>query len=297
VSLNINQTGLSMSEANKYDQLRGTYKFENKLYEGKPYYVKRVQATAHYIYFAKNTWNLAKRLGATSLIFRASMPKVKMANATGGCPESAGKWQQKNMIGMWKNYDRLSLSCAQSGSGQRPLFLTTTSRPAMVPGQTARPAATTIGPNFNSVTTKKPIPHWTDPPPKPLPGSNDLTAQLKSAGCKCHAQTGITVVSTDSRTKSKHADQLGKYQFKGQMHSGRPVYVNAAGTYSMYWNANTKAWEVGKSVGGTAPTMKTQEKTDQICPADPVSRVSKKWTRKNMWGIWGRDKTLVVKCL
>merc|ERR1711974_593019 len=221
----------------------------------------RVQATAHYIYFAKNTWNLAKRLGATSLIFRASMPKLKMANATGGCPESAGKWQQKNMIGMWKNYDRLSLSCAQSGSGQRPLFLTTTSRPAMVPGQTARPAATTIGPNFNSVTTKKPIPHWTDPPPKPLPGSNDLTAQLKSAGCKCHAQTGITVVSTDSRAKSKHADQLGKYQFKGQMHSGRPVYVNAAGTYSMYWNTNTKAWEVGKSVGGTAPTMKTQEKT------------------------------------
>ena len=47
------------------------------MHSGKPYYVKRVQGAAHYIYFAKNTWHLAKQLGSTS-------PILKMENNAAG---------------------------------------------------------------------------------------------------------------------------------------------------------------------------------------------------------------------
>ena len=37
--------------------------------------------------------------------------------------------------------------------------------------------------------------------------------------------------STDSRTKSKHAMELGVYNFEGQLHNGRPYYIKR-GTFS-----------------------------------------------------------------
>ena len=52
------------------NEVMGNYRFENKLHEGKPFYVKRKQGVAHYIYFAKGTWNIAKQLGSASPIIK-----------------------------------------------------------------------------------------------------------------------------------------------------------------------------------------------------------------------------------
>ena len=51
-------------------EARGTYRFESKLYQGKPYYVKRNQGTALYMFFSGGTWNIAKQLGSTTLLFK-----------------------------------------------------------------------------------------------------------------------------------------------------------------------------------------------------------------------------------
>ena len=95
-----------------------------------------------------------------------------------------------------------------------------------------------------------------------------------------------------------------KCRFADRTHGGRPVYQNSH-SYLMYFNSATSAWEVAAKADFDqaagrgkvkSPTMRTQDGTDQTCPGDPVTRQSKPWTRKNMWGVWGRDKTLVVKC-
>ena len=87
------------------------------------------------------------------------------------------------------------------------------------------------------------------------------------------------------------------------MHNGRPVYKNS-NNYVMFFDKTDVSWQVAskaefdKAAGGKCkkPTMSTQDGTDQKCPGDPTTSQSKPWTRKNAWGIWGRDKTMVVKC-
>jgi len=169
--------------------------------------------------------------------------------------------------------------------------------------------AAILPPKGNPVLPKVP-PKCTVCPELPEEGV-PVIDQLFKANCKCFSYIGITVESSDRWTKRKHADQMGKYQFEGDMHSGRPVYVKTTKqrpVYSMYWNSKTKAWEVGETVGGKAPTMKTECDSDQICPADPVpkGKSQKKWTRltkDNKWGIDDKlkftsidDKQKKVKC-
>ena len=235
----------------------GAYKFENKLQDGKPYYVKRNLTNTYYLFWKQSakSWWIANSLTSTKPLLR--MQK----NVDTSCPENptTKKWERKNAIGVWGSDKSMKLTCEESS---RPGYPT--------PGGTSRP------------TTEM--------------AKKDM---LKRAGCKCHTVTSIQVSSRDSRTLKKHKNELGQYKFEGELHEGAPVYAkrDGANVFYMYFNKKKKAWWIGKTVGSSSPLMKTDDSTDQVCPADPTTPKSKSWERKNMFGIWSKDSTMAIKCL
>merc|ERR1719376_1477737 len=289
----VNVTSTDSRVLSKHKLELGAYKFEGQLHQGKPYYVRRTGVSSYYIYYEPKvkSWYLAKKLNSSS-------PLLKLEkNAATSCPENptTKKWQRKNAFGIWGADKSMKLTC-EATKGSRPSYVTTT------PRSTARPAyQTTARPTYRTTTrptytTRRPLVTTTRPRTTTV---NPLSAKLKTAGCQCHKVASITVYSTDSRTKRKHKDELGKYSFIGTMFTGKPVYEKSVGSkkYYMYYFKAKRAWYIGESIGSSSPLMKTGDGTDQACPADPTTTKSQKWKRKNSFGFWGKDSTMIVKCL
>jgi len=83
------------------------------------------------------------------------------------------------------------------------------------------------------------------------------------------------------------------------MFVGKPVYEKRVGSknYYIYYYTANKAWYIGDSIGSTSPLMKTGDTTDQACPADPSTPKTQKWKRKNAFGFWGKDNSMIIKCI
>jgi len=297
----VNVTSTDSRVLSKHKLQLGAYKFEGNLHQGKPYYVRKTGVSFYYIYYEPKvkSWYLAKKLNSTS-------PLLKLEkNAATSCPENptTKKWQRKNAFGIWGADKSMRLTCGatKDSATSRPSYVTTTARSTYRPTYptsrpTSRPSYTTPRPTYRpTYTTKRPVVTTT----RPRTTVNPLSAKLKTAGCQCHKVSTVTVSSTDSRTKRKHKDALGRYSFLGTMFKGKPVYERTVGskTYYMYYFLVKKGWWIGETIGGSNPLMKTGDQTDQACPADPTTPRSQSWKRKNAFGFWGKDTTMIVKCL
>merc|ERR1719277_2436573 len=274
--LNVTSTDSRTKKSNK-EQL-GLYKMEStsSVHNGKPYWAKRQQSPkkTYYLYWEpnKNTWFISDTLGSRSGIMHMEN------NANGVCPSNAvtGKyWERKNSFSVMGRDKTLKTEC----NGPDKL------------GWTSLPGGGSIKPHHGPI--QNPI----------MDGINAGRAnldKLKQAGCKCHNKDQVTFSSRDSRTKSKHAMELGTYKFEGQLHNGRPYYVmrGQPKTYYMYWNNSEKTWWIGESLTNNKALMKMQSNSSLKCPADPlgVNDRKKDWQRKNSVGWWGDDSTATVRC-
>jgi hypothetical protein len=260
----------------------GDYVFEGGLHEGKPYYVKRTPGTQPlFLYWnpKENTWWIGEDL-------RGKSAELKMEkNANTGCPGdlTSKQWEKKGFFS-WSKVPSLKLVCVPDtsvgGSGgisQGP----------------SRPGTPTSGGSHSSTGGYR-------PPTGTITsgGSSDLTNTLKSKGCKCHDTPFINFTSTDSRTQRKHLNELGKYEFKGQIHNDRPVYEKKVGikTYYTYFEKNDKTWWIGEDLLGRDALMKMEDKINLVCPADPRTTDTGHWERKNSFGFWSRDKSMRAQC-
>jgi len=269
--LNITSTD-SRSKSHNKDQL-GLYKMEStsSVHSGKPYWAKRQQAPkkTYFLYWqpSKNTWFVSETLGSRSGIM------VMQNDANGVCPSNAvvGKyWQRKNSFNVMGRDKTMKTEC----SGPDKFGWT---------GSNGGRSSGSSGGHFGGQQSQ-----------------NSNLQKLRTAGCKCHNKEQVKFSSTDSRTKSKHAMELGVYNFEGQLHNGRPYYVKRGQpkTYYMYWNNNEKTWWIGESLTNNKALMKMQSNSSLKCPADPlgVNERKKDWQRKNSVGWWGDDSTATVRC-
>ena len=193
-------------------------------------------------------------------------PVIKMEDkADTNCPENTSpkKWMRKNALGFWSKDPSLKLTCAAAPNSGTSSY--GTRRPSYPTGR----------------------PH-TD------------TSLLSTSGCQC-TKAKVKVSSTDSRTKSKHFEVMGLFEFKGKLHNGKPYYERKvqAKVYFLFFDVSHKAWNIGDTLGGSTIKLKTEKNFDRACPADAIRSASsqKFWQRKNAVGIWGKDKTLKMECV
>lgn len=288
----VNITSRDSRTLKKHKDELGDYLFtDSQIHGGRPYYLKQISSTnKRYLFFdkAKQTWLVSKTLGGSPLI-----QLQKKANTN--CPENptAKKWERKNAFGIWSSDSTMRLTCDKVSPSSRPSYVTTRSpyQTTRSPYQTTRSSYQTTRSPYSPITRSSYV--------TTTPETSNLKSILKRAGCSCWDKTSIKASSTDSRTKSKHADRLGIYEFKGKMHGGKPGYEKKVGpkTYYMYYDSRNKEWQVGETLGGTSVHMKTEDNNTLTCPADKASPGAVKyWKRKNAFGIWGRDKTMKIEC-
>jgi len=268
---NITSTDSRTKSSNK-EQL-GLYKMEstNSIHNGKPYWAKRQQPPkkSYYLYWepSKNSWYISDTLGS-----RTGIMTLK-GNTNSKCPFNdvpAQFWHRKNAFSIMGKDKTLKTECKGPSSH----------------GWTSHSRGSSIGSSGGYFGGQQ--------------SQSSNLQKLAAAGCNCKNKDQIKLSSTDSRTKSKHANELGVYDFEGQLHNGRPYYKKRVGskTYYMYWNTNEKTWWIGESLTNNKPTMKMQKPSTLKCPADTLGVNDRKryWQRKNAVGWWGDDNSATVRC-
>lgn len=257
-SAQVNLSSTDSRTMKDHKEQMGLYTFEGQWYENHPYYTKNSLTSRDVFYLF---WDKSEQTWYIAQQLGQKLPLLKMEpNVNTKCPgdPTLKFWERKNLLGSWGTDETMTLKC----HGNNLLANS---------GQVLRD----------------------DDQKKEL---------LRQAGCKCYSSLHVNISSTDSRTIRKHGDELGEYTFEGKLHEGKPYYVKSPRVmsgkkYYVFWEPESRTWWLGDQLGSRNPSMKMNDDTDLLCPADPPTKKSKAWMRKNLIGVWSDDDSTKVNCM